>query len=135
MSAEDARAAAPDAPPAPEKHAAATTPAESNLAAPDANTAPEWPEVRHTLRFPIPGDPPIKEIVLREPDLEALERIEEAGLNFDPGKPDKGLTIRQLRPIIAALSGLPDDRLKRMHVKDVLALSELMAPLLDGLST
>lgn len=94
-------------------------------AAPD----PAWPEIRHPLLHPVPveGTEKLREIVLREPDVEALERID--ALNLKPGE---ALSISQLRAVIAALSNQPDATIKKLHQADFRALGEKAAPLLEG---
>lgn len=101
---------------------AASTPA-------PADTAPVWREASHALLFPIPaeGEAKIASITIREPDSEALERIE--GLGMTEGKAP---TLKQTRGLIEALAGLPDGSLKKLHHKDLTALSEISGPFLEG---
>jgi len=103
----------------------APTPVPARVAAP---VAPPWPEIRHTLRFPItpPGGEVVSEVVCREPDVEALERIDNLGMV--EGQP---LKVAQIRGIIAALSGLPDDVIRKMHKTDFAGLTEKVVPLLE----
>lgn len=87
----------------------------------------KWKEVRHTLAHPVEGEAgQITEIVLREPDVEALERIDDMSL-----AEGQKIKIAQLRAIIAALSRLPDETIKRLHKDDFTVLGELAVPLLD----
>jgi hypothetical protein len=110
------------------KAAAAVAP----IAAPEpaVAAAPVWKEIRHPLTHPIP-DPEtgemITEIVMREPDVEALERID--GLGMEEGKRMK---VSQIRGLIAALSGLPDATIGKMHKNDFAAIGEEAVPLLEG---
>jgi hypothetical protein len=110
-------------------------------AAASAAPIPGWPEIRHALLYPIPVEYPegvsgkLAEIVIREPDLETLERvvevIEAQGLTADDAK----LGVKSLRPLLAAFTGHSPDLLKRLHYRDVTELSEKMAPLLEGLTS
>lgn len=85
-----------------------------------------WKTVTHKLKFPLEFDgEKIEKITLREPDVEALEQIDE--LDIQPGKP---IRVRQMRGMIEALSDVPGDALKKMHSDDLTALGELLAPLL-----
>lgn len=93
-----------------------------------ANPAKAWAEVTHTLAHPLPageGDK-IVSITLREPDVEALEAIDNLGL--EAGKP---LRIREISAIIAALSGVPIEAVRKMHKSDFTALGALAVPLLE----
>lgn len=106
-----------------------------------APTAPvsdaKWPSITHTLLHPLPveGKEPLSEIVVREPDLETLEAVlgvvEAHGLTDNEAK----LGLKVLRPLLSALTGIPDASLKRLHFKDATALMEKMAPLLEGLTS
>mgnify|MGYP001106100179 CR=1 FL=1 len=87
-----------------------------------------WKTVTHKLKFPIEFDgEKIEKITLREPDVEALEQIDE--LDIQPGKP---IRVRQMRGMIAALGDAPDAALGKLHRDDLVALGELIAPLLDS---
>lgn len=88
----------------------------------------EWKTATHRLKFPIEFDgEKIEKITLREPDVEALEKIDD--LEIEPGK---NLRVRQIRGIIAALGDVPADALGKMHKSDLEALGALIAPLLEG---
>ena len=87
-----------------------------------------WKTVTHKLKFPIEFDgEKIEKITLRAPDVEALEQIDE--LDIQPGKP---IRVRQMRGMIAALGDAPDAALGKLHRDDLVALGELIAPLLDS---
>lgn len=109
-----------------DNHALAET---RSPAAPAASVAAtqKWKEVRYALVYPVEGeDGLLTEIVLREPDVEALERIDDISL-----AEGHKIKIAQLRAIIAALSRLPDETVKKLHKEDFTALGELAVPLLD----
>ena len=85
-----------------------------------------WRTVEHKLIHPVAGtDGNISSVVLKEPDIEALEKIDDLGII--EGKPMK---VAQIRGIIGAVSGLPYEALKRIHRDDFAALGELAVPLL-----
>lgn len=87
-----------------------------------------WKTVTHNLKFPVDHEgAKIEKITLREPDVEALEAIDE--LEIEPGKP---IRVRQMRGMIAALGDAPDAALGKLHRDDLAALGELIAPLLDS---
>ena len=121
------------APPAPETAPAAITVAKTDEGA----TRPVWPSITHKLLYPlaVEGGDPVTSIEVREPDLETLEGVlavvEAHGLTDD----DARIGLKTLRPLLAALTGIPDASLKRLHFKDATALMEKMAPLLEGLTS
>ncbi|MCT8999224.1 phage tail assembly protein [Chelativorans intermedius] len=87
-----------------------------------------WKTVTHTLKFPLQFEGrKIEKITLREPDVEALEKIDE--LDIQPGKP---VRVRQMRGMIAALGDCPPEALGKLHRDDLAALGELLGPLLEG---
>ena len=96
---------------------------------------PAWPSISHTLLYPLTpeGAAPVTVIEVREPDLETLEGVltvvEEYGLTDSEAR----ITLKVLRPLLSALTGIPDASLKRLHFKDATALMEKMTPLLEGL--
>lgn len=97
---------------------------------------PIWPSITHTLLYPlaVEGADPMTSIEVREPDLEALERVLAVVEAHDLADNDARIGLRTLRPLLAALTGIPDASLKRLHFKDATALMEKMAPLLEGLT-
>lgn len=100
-------------------------------ASPEAsdNAAPIWPEAHVDLDHPIPDGKggEIKRITFREPDVEALETMEE--LELVRGEP---LKIRHLRIISAALSRLPNETIKKINSRDFTRLAEALAPFLEA---
>lgn len=91
----------------------------------------EWKTETVTLTHPIPAgegsDQKITSITLFEPDVEALEKIED--LNFKEGEK---LTVKQIRGAIAALSRLDDDVIRKLHRDDFNALGNAFPPLFSG---
>lgn len=91
----------------------------------------EWKTKTITLLHPIKvGELSLSSITLREPDLEAMEKIEEIG--FEDGVQP---TVKQVRLAIEALCGLDDQQLpliKRLHKDDFAAVGAEVAPLLNG---
>lgn len=88
--------------------------------------AEEWKSVTITLLHPIKvGELSLSTITLREPDLEALEKIDDIG--FEAGMRP---SVRQLRLAIEALSGQETQILNRLHKDDFEALGEAAVPLL-----
>ena len=94
---------------------------------PDTHTpVATWRTVEHKLIHPVAGaDGNVSSVIFKEPDIEALEKIDD--LNIMEGKP---LKVAQIRGIIGALSGLPDEVLKRIHRDDFAALGDKAVPLL-----
>ena len=45
------------------------------------------------------------------------------------------LSVRHIRPLLVAFTGIPDDTIRRIHFRDVNGLAEKLAPLLEGLAT
>lgn len=87
---------------------------------------PMWAEVKLTLSHPIEtAEGMLSEITLREPDVEALERIDDLAMTEG-----QRLRVAQVRGIIAALSGQPDDVIKKLHKGDFAAIGEAAVPLL-----
>lgn len=121
------------APPRAETEAPAMRAAKTDQSA----TRPAWPSITHKLLYPlaVEGADPVTSIEVREPDLETLEAVlgvvEAHGLTDD----DARIGLKVLRPLLAALTGIPDASLKRLHFKDATALMEKMAPLLEGLTS
>lgn len=87
-----------------------------------------WKTKTHVLKFPVTlGDKTYAAVTLREPDVDALEVIEELGI-----EEGKRPTIRQARGLIAALADVPTEALGKMHKDDLAELGEMVAPLLEG---
>ncbi len=125
-----------EAPPAATPPEAATIPAP---ASPAASAAATWPSVTIPLTrpLPLPNGGQLTELRLVEPDLEAMERISAVveNLGLMNATEDVKLTIRQIRPILAAFSGIDEAVLARLHFKDIAPISEALVPLLEGLAT
>ncbi len=121
------------APPRAEAEAPAIPTAKTDQGA----TRPAWPSITHKLLYPlaVEGTDPVTTIEVREPDLETLEGVlavvEAHGLTDN----DARIGLKTLRPLLAALTGIPDASFKRLHFKDATALMEKMAPLLEGLTS
>ena len=123
------------APPAPE-----TEPVAKTAPRPTATVySAEWPKITHTLAYPVlltAGADPIREIVIPEPDLETMERVlgavEKLGLTAEQ---EIRLSVRHIRPLLVAFTGIPDETIRRIHFRDVNGLAEKLAPLLEGLAT
>lgn len=87
-----------------------------------------WKTATHALKFPITvGEKTYAAITLREPDVEALEAIDDLGI-----EPGKALKVRHMRGIIEALGDAPSEAVGKLHRDDLAALGELLGPLLDG---
>lgn len=85
-----------------------------------------WKTVTHTLAYPVMiGDKRTSAVTLREPDVDALEAIEELGIE-EGGQPK----ISQLRGMIAAMSDVSNEVIGKMHRDDLTGLGELLVPLL-----
>lgn len=83
------------------------------------------------LQHPISvGENTVAAVVLRDPDLNALEAIDELGLqeNVSP-------TVSQLRGIVVALSDQPDEIVGKLHRDDFATITEEIAPFLSGPTT
>ncbi len=90
----------------------------------------EWRKEVVPLQYPIEdGGVTYKEIVLLEPDADAVEAIEDAGF-IEGVKP----TTRQLKQSVAALSKWPLERVGKLHRNDLMNVTEKSVPLLQGSS-
>lgn len=88
----------------------------------------EWKTVTHRLKYPVVvNGERIEQITLREPDVEALEKIDDLGI-----EEGKELKVRQLRGIIEAIGDAPDGAIGKLHRADIEALGNLAVPLLVG---
>lgn len=89
---------------------------------------PDWKSHTYTLLHPFQvGERSYTAIVVKEPDIDAAEAIEEIDFIEDV-KP----TIKQLRAAVVALSKLPNEVIGKMHRDDFTALCEVVVPLLSG---
>lgn len=87
-----------------------------------------WKTTVHVLTHPIHFEgKDYAAITMREPDVDALEAIEELGITEG-----KNPSIKQVRGIIAALADFSSVVIGKMHRDDLTALSEHLAPLLEG---
>lgn len=95
----------------------------------DASTVPVWGVKSVNLLFPltVEGGAKISEITLREPDAEMMEKIEALGI-----EDETKLKTRQSREIIALLSGVSPDALKRLNLRDLASLGAALGPLLGS---
>lgn len=90
-----------------------------------------WKIKAIALKHPITvGEKTIAAVVLREPDLNALEAIEELALK--DGVPP---SVAQLRGIIVAIGDQPDAIVGKLHRDDFAAITEEIAPFLSGEET
>lgn len=98
----------------------------------DKNTAPAWAEKTVTLSYPIKhGDETITEITMREPNAGQLEELEALGLPEDEADASS-MKMSDLRKTVAILSGVDDEALKGLNVRDLMALGEATGPLLEA---
>ena len=82
----------------------------------------------HTLTGPIDYEEKnYSAITVREPDVDALGKIEELGI-----QEGERLTLLQLRGVISALADVPSGVIGKLHRDDFSALVELIGPLLHG---
>lgn len=91
----------------------------------------EWKSETVPLTHPISGagdsSQKITSITLHEPNVEALELIQEAG--FTEGAQP---TVKQLRTAIAALARIDPDLLLTLHRDDFTKLAEKAVPFVTG---
>ncbi len=91
----------------------------------------DWKTSTVTLTHPVPldaaGATTLSKITFREPDVDALEAIEELGL-----KAGVRPTVKQLRGMIVALGDASDEIVGKLHRDDLGALGEAVIPLLGG---
>jgi hypothetical protein len=112
----------------------------------------DWRTHTHTLSRPVKLDGgTITVVTLREPDAEALEKIEETGIFKEPPKakskakaadaPEEPnddapealkMSIRQTRQMVEALIDGDPAIAKKLHASDLMALVEAAGPLLEG---
>lgn len=91
----------------------------------------DWKTASHELKFPVEMEgSKVTKITLREPDVEALEAIDELGI--EPGKP---MRIKHIRGIIETLGDAPAGTIGKLHRTDIAALGELLGPLLEDPET
>ncbi len=93
-----------------------------------ASDAPSWPETTVTLLHPVtgPDGEQIASLTFREPDVEALEKIEDID-----AKEGEKIKVRHLRVIAAALSRQPDDVIRKINARDFGKVSEALVPFLE----
>lgn len=86
-----------------------------------------WQSKTHVLKFPVIIEgKTIAAITLREPDVDALEKID--GLGLKEGVPPN---VKQVRGIIEALADQPGIVIGKLNKADFQALGELAVPLLE----
>ena len=88
----------------------------------------EWKTIVVPLKHPITVEGTTYDrAVLREPDVETLEALDEIGMKegVDP-------TVAQSRRAIVALTGLPDAVVRKMHMVDFNTVSGAVVPLMEG---
>ena len=89
----------------------------------------DWKSVRYPLKHPVTiGEKTYSAINLREPDVDALEKIDSLGIDDDK---DKKLGVKDLRVMISALADVPDAVIGKLHKDDFLALAEEVTPLVE----
>lgn len=88
--------------------------------------AKEWKSITHTLSHPVTvGERSYSTVTLREPNVAAIEMVEESGL-----KAGVEPTNKQLRIAIMALSGLPAEVVREFHKDDFAEVVAAAIPLL-----
>ena len=89
----------------------------------------EWKSTIVTLAHPIPVSEGsvINAVTLREPDVEALEIIEDCG--FVEGERP---TVKQLRVAIVALSNLTEEQARKLHRDDFGKVCQAAIPFVSG---
>lgn len=92
----------------------------------------DWKTETYTLAHPIKvgENMSINTVTLREPDVDALEAIEAAGIK--PGEPP---TVKQLRAVLEALGSLSPAEVGKLHREDFQGVCEKLVPLLDPSQT
>ena len=91
-----------------------------------------WKEIPLSLLHPVKvGERSVSTITLYEPNVEALEALEDAGL-FDgkPGDDPKPLSVKQMRAALVALSRESEETIRGLHAADFAKAGESIAPLL-----
>lgn len=87
-----------------------------------------WKSTKLTLVYPIAFDgKDVTELTIGEPDVDAVEVIEEAG--FKVGEPP---TVAQLRAVIGALAHVPNELIGKLHRSDFQNAVEVATPLLEA---
>ena len=88
--------------------------------------AKDWKIVKHPLSYPVTiGERSYSEVVLKEPNVAAIEMVEDSGL-----KAGVEPTNKQLRIAIMALSGLPAEVVLAFHKDDFAEVVAAAIPLL-----
>jgi len=90
----------------------------------------EWKKIVCQLAHPIKvGELSLTELTLFDPDVDAMEAIDELGMV--EGQP---ISVKQMRGAIAALSRQPLDLIGKLHREDFTAVMEKAVPLLSDAS-
>ncbi|SOC47672.1 tail assembly chaperone E/41/14-like protein [Rhizobium subbaraonis] len=85
-----------------------------------------WKTQAHPLKHPITiGDKTYAAVMLREPDADALEAIDDLGM-----KEGERARIGQLKGLLCALADVPGEVIGKLHRDDFIALQEIAIPLL-----
>jgi hypothetical protein len=83
--------------------------------------------IKHDFKHPIEAEgKTFASITLREPDVDALEAIDELGI-----EPGVRMKVRQVRGMLVILGDMPDEAVGKMHRDDFAKVSEMIVPLLD----
>lgn len=99
--------------------------------------AAEWKSISVPLEFPpkVGGNGGVlPAIVLREPSVDALETMADAGFfALDYEDPKTVMTnLPAMRAAVCALSGQPPEVIRQLHMRDFLTVLERLIPLLVG---
>lgn len=107
----------------------------------------DWKKATITLAYPVTvAGVTRSEVTIREPDLEALEVVQELGITEhflldDDGKPQrdedgspllKNPTIKEMRKVLTVISDLPNEFIGKLHRDDYMKVAGAMLPLLFG---
>ena len=108
----------------------------------------EFKTIAHTLLYPIPvGEKTYSTFIMTEPDVEALEKVEDLGVfNREPLKDASGavmidedgdpvlppLKVSEVRKLLVILGDLPEEVVLKMHPRDFNIVGKSVGPLLAG---
>lgn len=87
-----------------------------------------WKTKVHSLKYQIQHDgKQIAAVTVREPDVQALETIDDLGI-VEGKRP----TIKQSVALVAAMADVPIEVIRKLHKADFQSLMELVVPLMMG---
>jgi hypothetical protein len=94
----------------------------------------KWKTETIDLLYPLdqdrvgPDEKPVSEVTIEEPDCEALEAIDELGLDEIEGN----VPVKSVRKMIVAMSDLTEGQAKKLHRADIEEIGGRLAPFMQA---